>query len=287
MRPRDRLLALVVVVIWGVNFPATRLALDHFPPFLLGALRYLLLALPAIVLVPRPQTSWKWIIGAGLGIGTAQFAFLYLAMSTGMPPGLASIVLQASAPFTVLLAALLLGERRSPAALAGVGVAISGLVVIGWYRAQVADVLPVLLTVLGGLGWACGNLCMRQARGANPLHMTMWLSVVPPIPLGLLSLSLDGPDRIRHAFGTAFTASALPAVGGLLYVVLLASVVGYGVWALLMGRYPSSQIAPWSMLVPVVGVLSSWAAFGERPALAEVFGGLLVVGGILYSSRRP
>ena len=82
-------------------------------------------------------------------------------------------------------------------------------------------------------------------------------------------------------------ASAVRQVLDAKYVVLLASVVGYGVWALLMGRYPSSQIAPWSMLVPVVGVLSSWAAFGERPALAEVFGGLLVVGGILYSSRRP
>ena len=89
MTTRDRLLALIVAVCWGINFPATALALEHFPPLFLVALRYALIAIPTIFLIPRPKVPLRWLIGAGIGIGTLQFAFLYLGMAAGMPSGLA------------------------------------------------------------------------------------------------------------------------------------------------------------------------------------------------------
>ncbi|WFR67895.1 EamA family transporter [Curtobacterium flaccumfaciens] len=104
MRTRDRLLAVVVAVVWGLNFPATALALEHFPPFLLAALRFTLLAVPTVLLVPRPRIPFGRLLLVGFGLGVLQFAFLYLSMASGMPSGLASLVLQASAPFTVVLA---------------------------------------------------------------------------------------------------------------------------------------------------------------------------------------
>jgi O-acetylserine/cysteine efflux transporter len=284
---RDRLLALLVAVLWGLNFPATEIALQHFPPMLLGALRWTLLAIPAVLFVPRPQVKLRWLLGTGIGIGLLQFAFLYLGMAAGMPSGLASLVLQASAPFTVLLAAFAFRERISRRQAIGIGVAVLGLAAIAIHQSQVAALLPVVLTLAGGLGWAIGNVCSREAKAPKPLHLTMWMAVVPPVPMFVLSLITEGPHRIAGSFTTLTTWSAWESVFGVLYIVIAAALVGYGIWNTLLSRNPSSSVAPFSMLVPIIGVLSSWVAFGERVPLVEFIAGAAVILGVLYASRRP
>ncbi|WP_242471253.1 MULTISPECIES: EamA family transporter [unclassified Blastococcus] len=283
--PRDRLLACLVAVCWGVNFPATALALEHFPPLFMVALRFTLVALPALLLVPRPPVPLRWLVGVGLGIGLLQFAFLYLGMAAGMPSGLASLVLQASAPFTVLLAGVWLHEKLSARQLGGVALAVAGLAVIALHRSQTAAWLPVVLTLCGALGWAIGNVCSRQAKAPNGLHLTLWSAVVPPLPMLALALVVEGPARIGRSLTSVATAEALPAVLGLLYVVVVATLVGYGLWNSLLSRHPSNVVAPFSMLVPVVGVLASWLAFGEVLDRVELAAGVLVVAGVLIGSR--
>jgi O-acetylserine/cysteine efflux transporter len=283
---RDRLLAVLVAICWGLNFPATALALEHFPPLLTVALRFALIAVPTLILVPRPAVPVRWLIGVGLGIGTVQFAFLYLGMAAGMPSGLASLVLQASAPLTVVLAGVFLRERLSGRQVAGIAVAVAGLAVIAAHRAQVAALLPVALTLCGALGWAVGNVCSRQAKAPNAFHLTLWMSTVPVLPMLALSLVVEGPGRIWASLSTAGTADALAAVLGLLYIVVIATLLGYGIWNTLMGRYPSSTVAPFSMLVPAVGVLSSWLIFGEAIHPIELGAGVAVIGGVLLGSSR-
>jgi len=284
---RDRLLALVVAVAWGLNFPATAIALDHWPPFLLAAVRFTLLAVPTILFVPRPKVPFRWIVLVGATLGVLQFAFLYLGMAAGMPTGLASLVIQAAAPFTVVLAGFLLRERLTARQVVGVGIAVAALGVIAVHRAQTAALLPVVLVLCGALGWALGNVATRRTGPVNPLHLTLWWAVVPPVPMFALSLLVEGPSRVGQAFGTAFTAAALPADLGLLYIVVAGSLVGYGIWSRLMGRYPSSTVAPFSMLVPVIGVLASWLVFDEVPDGVEVVAGAVVVAAVLWSSRVP
>ena len=286
MSLRDRLLALFVVVCWGLNFPATALALEHFPPFFLVALRFSIIAIPTLLFIPRPKVPFRWLLGVGLGIGTLQFAFLYLGMAAGMPSGLASIVLQASAPFTVLIAGVWLRERITARQAAGIAIAVVGLGVIAFHRSQVAALLPVVLTLCGALGWAIGNVSSRKAQAPNALHLTLWMSVIPPLPMIAVALWVEGPARIGDSLATVFTLEALPSVLGLLYIVVVATIVGYGIWNGLLSRYPSSTVAPFSMLVPVVGVLASWAAFGEVIDLTELLGGAAVVVGVLVSSYR-
>lgn len=287
MTSRDRLLAILVAVIWGMNFPATALALEHFPPLFLVALRFALLAIPTILFVPRPRIAVRWLILVGLGIGVLQFAFLYLGMNAGLSSGLASLVLQASAPFTVLLAAIWLRERITRRQAVGLAIAVLGLAAIAVYRAQVSAVLPVALALAGGAGWALGNVATRKAEAPNPLHLTLWMSVVPPVPMLALAMLVEGPERIGESLATASTRQALPALGGLLYIVVFATIVGYGIWGTLLRRYPSSMVAPFSMLVPVVGVLASWVVFGEVPDAVELVAGAVVIGGVLISSTAP
>lgn len=286
MPTRHVLLAVVVATLWGLNFLAIHASLEHFPPLFLVALRFGVVAVPTVLLVPRPAVPTRWLVGYGLGFGTVQFFGLYLGMAAGFPAGLASLVLQASAPFTVLLGALLLRERLTPGRLVGVGVAVAGLAVVGLSRAQATSWIPFLLVVLGALGWALGNLASRLAAPPEPLHLTLWMSVVPPLPMLALSLAVEGPGTIVESLATSTSPAAVPAWVGLAYTVLLGTVVGSGIWLWLMARHPAGVVAPFSMLVPVVGILASWVALGERPALLELGGGVLVVGGVLLTARR-
>ncbi|MFD3748386.1 EamA family transporter [Nocardia sp. NPDC058633] len=283
MTSRDRLLGLTVVVLWGLNFLAIRIGLDHFPPFFFVALRFAVIAIPVLIFIPRPAVRTRWLLLYGTGFGILQFAFLFTAMRTGMPTGLASLVLQSSAPFTVVLGAVLLRERLRPVQVAGLAVAVLGMVIIGADRMANATLLPVLLTLAGGLGWAFGNIGARQAGadspGYNPLHLTLWMSVVPVLPMLALSMAVEGPGTGLRAIGAAFSADGLPALGALAYIAVLATVCGSGLWTYLMSRYPAGTVAPLSLLVPVVGIAAAWVVLDEQPSVAVLIGGVVVIAG--------
>nr|WP_221332843.1 EamA family transporter [Nocardia transvalensis] len=290
---RDRLLGLAVVVLWGLNFLALHVGLEHFPPFFFAALRFAVLAVPVVLLVPRPRVPWRWLLLYGAGFGIAQFAFLFTAMRAGMPTGLASLVLQSSAPFTVVLGALFLRERLRGTQILGLAVAVAGMVVIGWDRAQHAALLPVLLTLAAGLGWAFGNIGSRLAAGGgervDPLHLALWMAVVPPVPMFVLSALAEGPAAGPRAVLESFSASGWPALVALAYTAILATVVGSGLWTYLMGRYPAGAVAPLTLLVPVVGIGAAWAFLGEQPSALSLIGAVVVITGAsaATSARRP
>lgn len=286
MPTRHVLLAVLVSVVWGLNFIAIHESLEYFPPLFLVGLRFLVIAVPTVLLVPRPAVPVRWLVGYGLGFGTLQFIGLYLGMTAGFPTGLASLVLQSSAPFTVVLGAVLLRERLSPARVAGIAVAVAGLALVGVDRAAATSWGPFLLVVLGGLGWAFGNLASRLAAAPNPLHLTLWMSVVPPLPMFALSLVAEGPDRIGDALTGSLTAAAGPAWLGLAYTVVAGTILGSGIWVWLMARHPAGLVAPFSMLVPVTGLLAGWALLGETPTWLALLGGVLVIGGVLAASVR-
>ncbi|MFY0406663.1 EamA family transporter [Solicola sp. PLA-1-18] len=284
MSTRDRLLAVTVAVAWGLNFIAIDQALTHFPPFLLVAVRFTLMAVPTILLVPWPRVRWTWWLLYGLGFGVLQFGFLFVALESGMPTGLASLVLQSSAPFTVLLGAAFLGERLSRRQSLGIVVAVVGLAVVGLHRTQAASWVPFALTLCAGLGWALGNIGSRQARPEQPMHLMLWMTVVPPVPMLAMSWVFEGRDAITSSLSTMFTADALPALLGVAYIVLIGTVLGSGIWTSLMARHPSSVVAPFSMLVPVVGMTAAVVLLGERVDVTEVAGAALVVAGVGWAS---
>jgi O-acetylserine/cysteine efflux transporter len=99
-----------------------------------------------------------------------------------------------------------------------------------------------------------------------------------------VSLLTEGPQRIGTSLTTLDTPRGAGALAGLAFTVLVATVLGSGIWTTLLSRHPSSTVAPFSMLVPVVGVGASWLAFGERVHLVELACGAVVVAGVLLSS---
>ncbi len=272
-----------MVVLWGLNFLAIRVGLDHFPPFFFAGLRFAVIAVPVLFFIPRPNVPWRWLLLYGTGFGILQFAFLFTAMRAGMPTGLSSLVLQSSAPFTALLGALFLRERMRGIQLLGIAVAMAGMTVIGWDRAHHAALLPLLLTLAAGLVWAFGNigsrLAVAGAEGVNPLHLTLWMAVVPPIPMFALSALTEGPTTGWRDLAASFSPSGWPAFAALAYIVLLGTIAGSGLWTYLMSRYPAGTVAPLSLLVPVVGIGASWAFLNETPSALSLLGALIVIAG--------
>ncbi|ARP91464.1 O-acetylserine/cysteine exporter [Bordetella genomosp. 9] len=280
MSPRDLLLAFVVILVWGVNFVVIKIGLHGIPPMLLGALRFFLAAVPAVFFVKRPAIPARWLIAYGATISLGQFAFLFYAMAVGMPAGLASVVLQAQAFFTVGLSALFLHERFRGHNAAGLIVAAAGLALIGEQGGNAMTLAGFVLTLCASLMWALGNIVTKKAAHTDMLGLVVWGSLVPPLPFLGFSWFFEGPDRI-HA---AFASIDAPSVFAVLYLSFGATLIGYGLWAKLMSRYPAAQVAPFSLLVPVFGLASAFLILDEVLTLPQITGAALVTGGLLINA---
>ncbi|KAF1053111.1 MAG: putative amino-acid metabolite efflux pump [Stenotrophomonas maltophilia] len=253
------LLALLVTLIWGVNFVVIKAGLHDFPPLLFCALRFALAALPLIFLRgPLPAPFWR-IVQIGVLLGVVKFGLLFVGMHMGMPAGLSSLVLQSQVFFTVLIAAAFLGERPSPRALFGLALAAGGLLLIGLERPLGDSLVAFVLVVAAALAWAFSNIATKRSGASDMLRLISWVSLIPPLPLLLLSWIFEGPQAIE----TAITGITWGGFGALAYIAFLATTVGFGLWSFLLRRYPASQVTPFALAVPVSGLLSGWLFLGE------------------------
>ncbi len=280
---KDLLLALVVIVVWGINFVVIKVGLDGLPPMLLGALRFALVAFPAVLLVKRPQLPWRWLIAYGATISLGQFAFLFEAMNNGMPPGLASLVLQSQAFFTLFFAAVFLGERLRAASVLGLLVAAGGLALIGSENGASVPFFALLLTLCAASMWAMGNIITRRFGNIDLVALVIWGGLIPPLPFFALSWWLEGPALIESALRGIGWSSIL----SLAYLAFIATMLGYSLWGQLLSRYPAGKVAPFSLLVPVVGLSSSALLLGERLTPMQGWGALLVMAGLLINVFGP
>lgn len=279
MSPKDLLLALVVIIVWGMNFVVIRVGLDNIPPMLLGGLRFLLAAFPAILFIKRPQMPLRWLVAYGATISLGQFAFLFSAMKVGMPAGLASLVLQSQAFFTLFFAVFFLGERLRLANLIGLLIAASGLLLIGTQGDRSMTLAGFLLTIGAASMWALGNIVTRKVGRVNLIGLVVWGSLIPPIPFFALSWLLEGPEAISGAL-RGFDLDSLLV---LVYLAFGATILGYGLWSRLLSRYPANTVAPFSLLVPVVGLTSAALLLDEHLGLLQATGAALVMLGLVIN----
>lgn len=282
LRSKDLLLILTVIVVWGVNFAVIKVGVADVPPLLLGGLRFLLAAFPAVLFLRAPKVPLRLYILYGMTISVGQFSLLFTAIHMGMPTGLASLVLQSQAFFTMVFAAFWLKEQWRANQLAGLVLAAGGLVLIGSAHGLSMPLAGFMLTIGAAAMWACGNIVTRAVGRYGPMNQlafVVWASLVPPLPLLLLSAWLEGPQAmataVTHFSGTAFAALA--------YLAWAATLFGYGVWTALLSRYPANRIAPFSLLVPVVGLTTGWLVFGEVLKPVHFAGGALLMAGLLVN----
>ena len=199
MRPVHVALAVLVAAVWGLNFVVIEVGLEDFPPLLLSSLRYFLASLPLLLIGGRAGVPWKWVLAVGGAIGVVKFSLLFVGMDVGMPAGLASLVLQVQAFFTVGFAIVLLGERPRAVVGAGLALATAGLALVASGLDGVATPAGFALVIGAAAAWGIGNVAIKRAAPPDPLRFMTWICVVPPLPLLALSLAFEGPSRVGDA----------------------------------------------------------------------------------------
>ena len=276
MRIRDLLMALLVVIVWGSNFVVMKLGVRDIPPLLFCTLRFGFAAFPAVLLLRPPRLPWRRVAAWGLAQFAVQFGLLLTSLKLGMAAGLASLVMQLQAFFTIGLAWAVLRERARPVQLLGGAIALAGMGVVALNLHQRTSIVGLLLMIAGASSWAVANVLARRLGPANAVALAAWGSLYAVPPLLLLSLLTEGVGADLHALQAMDAASWLVVA----FQSYPATLFGFGVWAMLMRRYPAAQIAPFTLLVPVTGMLTAALVLHEPLQDWKLLAGALVLGGL-------
>lgn len=269
-------LALLVALVWGINFLFVKLALEEISPFFLCALRFTLASIPAIFFIKPPSIPFKLIFSYGLVMFALQFSLLFLGMSAGMTPGMASLLIQVQVFFSMFFASIVLKDTPNLLQIMGALVSFSGIALVATHFDSNISISGFILILASAATWGVGNLITKKASNVNMVALVIWGSFAAVIPMFIVALLFEGPSSIISTF------HHLTWRGGssLLYIVYISTWVGYGVWNWLLSRYPIGTIVPFTLLVPLVGLLSSVVVLGEPFQLWKLASGLLVISGL-------
>jgi O-acetylserine/cysteine efflux transporter len=279
---RDLALVLYVVALWGFSFVAIKVGLREIPPFALASLRFFFAAVPLVLVVKAPRLPWRFVAGYGVAIGVCQFGLLFLGMKLGMPAGLSSVVIQVQVFFTVGLAVAFLGDPFRREDVLGAAVATIGVALLGVHKVMTgatSTLIGFLLVIAAALAWAIGNVIAKRAATryhADMFALVVWSSLVPPLPLALLSFAFEGGARVASAIASA----SLLAWGSVLLLAWGATLFGFVSWARLLHRYPTAVVSPFALLIPVSGLASGAVFLGEGLAPLQLVGVALVLLGL-------
>lgn len=294
MQGRDIILAVGAALIWGATFPVSAIALETTPPIFFAFLRFLCAGAFALV-IPRPAISWPTLIVIGLLLGAAQFGLMFVAMTQGISAGLASLLVHTQAFFTIIIAMAIFGERLTRRQVFALALAAGGLGCLVVNRAEAGALGGLALILLAALCGASGNNILKSLGGgsakgkaAQPVDMlsvSVWMSLVAPLPLLALSLMLEGDGSMTALVATVSWAT----VGAVAYSAILATVMVFALWGRLLVTYPAAMVAPFFLLVPVFGMSLSALILGERLSGLQIAGAVLIFGGLtmaLWPGKR-
>jgi O-acetylserine/cysteine efflux transporter len=284
MRPADVCIAVLVAVIWGLAFVASRLALDEFSPALMTALRFAIAAVPCLF-VRKPDVSWPLLIAISLTLFLGQFLAQAYGIAHGVPVGLSSVIVQSQALFTIAFAVIVYGERPTPMQTAGIAVSVVGLLMICGTVGYDFSIGAFAILLISPVSFAIGNLLLRRAQGAPMFDLFAWLCLTSAIPLFALTLATDGAEPTWHAV----VNMSLTGLSCMLSLGAISTSIAYWLWGRLLRDYPAAQVVPFALLVPFVGAGASSIVFGEKFGPLRLAGMVTVIGGIavMLLSKRP
>jgi len=275
MKARDVLIAIGVAVIWGLGFIASRLALDELSPTLMTALRFTVAAIPCLF-VRRPKVSWRLLIATSLSLFLLQFSAQAYAIAHEVPVGLASVVVQSQALFTIAFAALAFKEIPTRWQMAGIAIAAVGLLMICGTVGYDFSVGAFAVLMTCPITFAIGNLLLRKAQGVPMFELFAWLCLVSALPLLVLVPLVDGIGPASHSLIHLSPTGII----SIFCIGAIATSFAYWLWGRLLRDYPAAQVVPFALLVPFIGSGASAVVFGERFGPLRMTGMLTVVCGI-------
>ncbi|MGH1500284.1 EamA family transporter [Yersinia proxima] len=284
MKLTDFLIALLITAIWGVNFSIIKLGLITTDPLILAGIRFTLCALPAVFFIKKPDTSWRYIIGYGLLFGIGLWGIVNLGIKAGVSAGIASLVLQFGAFFTMVLGAFLFHENLSKYQYIGIIVALLGLTSIIFISDGSVTFIGLALVLCGAVVWGLVSIIIKKSNTKQVFSFLVWSSLFSPMPLFILSYLFNGPSGFTELV-IHFNTTTLFSI---LFQVYPNTLFAYWVWNSLFTKYPVSVVAPLSLLVPIFGMLGSVMIFNESIPSGKIIAMVFIISGLiigLYGKR--
>lgn len=281
LRGRDLALVLLVALAWAGNFLTSALAMREIPPVLFTALRFAVLGLALVwFLKPPPREQWPRLLTTSLLIGVLHFSTSFWALHLAGNLSSPAIVMQSYVPMTTLLAWWWLGERFGWRTGLGIAISFLGVLVLGLDPMVVQKPAALLVMLLSAMLLAVATVLMKGLRGIDMWRQQGWMAVLSVGPLLLASAWLEpgALARLPQAGAVAWI--------GVLYAALVSSLLGHGLYYVLVRRHPVAQVTPWLLLVPAIAVGLGIAFYGDRPGPRLWLGGAMVLGGVLAVAIR-
>jgi O-acetylserine/cysteine efflux transporter len=269
------LMALAVPVIWGMGLVFAKAALDFFPPILLVAFRFGVTALALVWFVKPPWHLMGKIMVIALVSVVVQYSFTFTALKH-LDASVTVLFIQAEVPILILLGAVFLGERPSRRKLAGIALTFIGVILIAGDPQLKGAYQPLFLLLVGVTTWAIGQVMIRQLGAVGGFTLIAWVAILSTPQLFVASWVLEDNhwQLIREANWVVW--------GTVVYLGLVMTALGYGIWYHLLGRYPVNQVAPFLLLLPVTSVIGSVVVLDETLSLAVAMGGAVVIAGVAF-----
>lgn len=310
MTPIHTGLAILVTFIWGVNFTFIAWGLESFPPLMLTALRFFFTAVPLVFFLKPPKFNRTLLIYA-IGTFVMQYAFVFTAMHLGASPGLTALLLQIQIFITVLLAYFILDEAVSRMQIIGMLVGMLGLSVIALNLGGDMPLAGFICILIAAIGWSFGNIASKQASAQAALKTTrhgheseitvvspstgknrasalsalalvVWGGLIACVMLILSSLIFETEAWQLATFADASLKSWL----SLGFIVYVSTLIGFGLWAHLLGQNTASKVMPFALLVPVFGMITSVLLTGEVVTWWKMLAMTLILSGLLLANVK-
>jgi O-acetylserine/cysteine efflux transporter len=281
MDGRDLALVSIVALAWAGNFLTSKLALLEFSPLLFTALRLCLLALLLAPFIKRPVPGqWPRLAAVAICNGVLHFGLSFWSLSLSATLASPAIVMQSYVPMAALLAWWWLGERVHWKIGTAIGLSFVGVLVLGFDPAVLRSPDALLLMLVSAFFLAVGTVLMRGLRGMDLFSQQGWTAVIGLAPL-LLTSALIEPHPLQQVASASWVAWV-----GVVYAAIVASLLGHGLYYLLMQRHPVAQVTPYLLAAPLLATVLGIVFLHDQVGPRLWIGGAMVLGGVLAIALR-
>jgi drug/metabolite transporter (DMT)-like permease len=265
-----RLMLVVLCLIWGLTWPAMKIALYDMPPLTMrtltagfGGLTLLVICfLRRRSLRIRPGKDWAHVFVASLlnVVGFSLFtAFAQIAAATTRVAVLNYIM----PIWTLVLAWAVLGDRPTRVQAIAIALCAIGVSILVFPLATTGVPLGLLLALASGFCWAAGTVYLKWARPAvDPIGLAAWQVLIAFVIIAAAMLIFDGGLKVEHARAGAWIGVLFSGIAG----------NAYSLWFYSVGRVTALTAMLGIVGIPVLGVLSTIVIIGERPTEADGIG---------------
>lgn len=276
---KDLAIILFVTVCWAFNLIVIKFTIQTISPLTLGAIRFLFVAFPLVFFIKRPKMPISKLLLIGIILGVAKFSLLFLGIQKGISVGVCALTLQTQVIFTAIISYFFFGSRLLKREIAGIFLALCGIAMLGFQAIGSSTTIGFILVLLSALSWGISNNISRTFKGINILQLTVWMSLIPPIPYFLLSQVFEGPDvffiSLQHFGWFEIIATA--------YIVFVATLFGLTGWTWLMRQHNPAKVSIYGLLIPVFSLFFGWLFLGERLTNLDILACIVVFSGLIIN----